>query len=135
MNKCELVLIRGLPGSGKSTLARSMKTHCHIETDMFFTGLDGSYNYEKCKIIDAHEWFQKNTLESLLKGNSVVVSNTFTRIFEMSPYFEMAHKLGIEIIIITATGNFENVHSVPRNIIENMRKRWENISNEVELKK
>jgi predicted kinase len=114
----ELVLIRGLPGSGKSTMARAMKTHRHFEADMFFTDLDGAYLYDASKIKAAHEWCQMNAKWALERGESVVVSNTFTRQFEMAPYFAMAKTFGIEPRIVEATGNWPNVHGVPAEVVE-----------------
>lgn len=125
----ELVLIRGLPGSGKSTMARAMRTtHEHYEADMFFTDEDG-YNYDRDKIKEAHEWCQHEAFNALANGKSVVVSNTFTRRFEMEPYFEIAKIFGIEPRIIEATGNYQNVHGVPTEVVEKMRQRWEESSN------
>lgn len=121
----ELVLIRGLPGSGKSTMARNMTGYRHLEADMFFTDLDGVYIYDASKIKAAHEWCQINVKWALERGEKVVVSNTFTRSFEMEPYFEMAKTLGIEPRIIEATGNWPNVHGVPAEVVEKMRQRWE----------
>ena len=60
-------------------------------------------------------------------GRSVVVSNTFTRLWEMEPYLKAAKKRGINISIIEATGNWPNVHGVPEDAIEKMRARWEPI--------
>lgn len=122
----ELVLIRGLPGSGKSTLARRMSTHEHYEADMFFEQ-DGEYRYDASKIKNAHEWCQSQTFKALANGKSVVVSNTFTRRFEMEPYFEMCKTFGIESRIIEVTGNWQNIHGVPDTVIEKMRQRWEHI--------
>ena len=124
----ELVLIRGLPGSGKSTIARAMNDHEHYEADMFFER-SGEYCYDVSKIKDAHEWCQSETFKALANGKSVVVSNTFTRHFEMEPYLTMAKTFGIEPNIIEATGNWPNVHGVPAEIVEKMRQRWEMSSN------
>lgn len=123
----ELILIRGLPGSGKSTMARAMTTHEHYEADMFFIGSDGVYRYDPKKIKNAHEWCQRETFKALANGKNVVVSNTFTRRFEIEPYFEMAVAFGIQPKILEATGNWPNVHGVPVEIIEKMRQRWENL--------
>ncbi len=123
----ELVLIRGLPGSGKSTMAHAMTEHEHYEADMFFTGSDGKYNYDRKKIKEAHEWCQREASKALANGRRVVVSNTFTRLFEMKPYFDMCRTLGAELRIIEATGNWSNVHGVAVEDVEKMRKRWEKI--------
>ena len=125
----QLVLIRGLPGSGKSTIARAMTTHEHYEADMFFQDAGGAYNYDREKIKDAHEWCQRQTFKALANGKRVVVSNTFTRKFEMEPYFDMAKTFGIEPNIIEVTGNWPNAHGVPAEVVEKMRQRWEKISN------
>lgn len=123
----ELVLIRGLPGSGKSTMARAMPEHEHYEADMFFER-GGEYCYDASKIKDAHEWCQRETFKALANGKRVVVSNTFTRRFEMEPYFEMGKTFGIEPHIMEAKGNWPNVHGVPEEVVERMRQRWEPMS-------
>lgn len=127
----ELVLIRGLPGSGKTTMARGtmFEDFAHYEADMFFTDESGAYHYDRDKIKDAHEWCQREAFKALANGKSVVVSNTFTRRFEMEPYFEMAKTFGIEPRIMEATGNWPNVHGVPAEVVEKMRQRWEKSSN------
>jgi hypothetical protein len=101
-----------------------MVRHKHFEADMFFMK-DGIYQYDPTKIKQAHEWCQRQTFNALANGKSVVVSNTFTRLFELEPYFEMAKTFGIEPNIIEATGNWPNVHGVPAEVVEKMRQRWE----------
>ena len=123
----ELVLIRGLPGSGKSTMAKSMAGYDHYEADMFFVR-DGEYRYDAVRIKDAHEWCQRKAREALADGKRVVVSNTFTRRFEMEPYFVMARAFGAGLRIVEATGKWENVHGVPEEVVERMRKRWEHVT-------
>ena len=122
----KLVLIRGLPGSGKSTMAKNMLGFEHYEADMFFER-DGKYIYEPSKIKEAHEWCQRETFRALKNGGDVVVSNTFTRLFEMEPYFEMAKIFGIKPYIMEATGNWPNVHGVPTEVVDKMRQRWESM--------
>lgn len=127
-----LVIIRGLPGSGKSTKAKELIDKGFVndwfETDTFFIGLDGSYNFDAGKLKEAHEWCQQSVKSSLKKGRSVVVSNTFTRIWEMEPYLEMAKSLNADVIVIECTGKYENIHGVPKEAIERMSERWETLN-------
>jgi len=116
----QLVLIRGLPGSGKSTLAQSMAGFLHVEADHFMT-VDGAYKFDRSRLAEAHERCQRKTLWSLRRGLNVVVANTFTMVWEMQPYLDM----GFPVRVIEATGEYENVHGVPRAAIERMRARWE----------
>lgn len=118
-----LVLIRGLPGSGKSTLAQVMAGYTHIEADMYFTNSDGEYVFDKTKLKDAHSWCQTECRRLLAHGVPVVVSNTFTCLWEMQPYFEM----GTRASVIVARGEFQDKHRVPQAVIDAMRARWEEL--------
>ena len=120
----KLLLIRGLPGSGKSTLAKQMHGYVHIETDMFFTE-DGKYEFDRYRIREAHEWCQRQVYTKLELGHNVVVSNTFTELWEMSPYFEMAERLEVNINVILCQGAFQNVHNVPVDVYQRMRDRFD----------
>jgi predicted kinase len=130
----ELVLVRGLPGSGKSTVAKQdYPCHVLVEADQYFINEFGKYCFNPAEIRDAHEWCQ-NRVKTLLEENQdVVVANTFTRRWEMVPYFEIAEQTGstIEVFSIFDGGlNDEvlaerNVHAVPLTVIQNMRDRWE----------
>ena len=122
----KLTLIRGLPGSGKSTMAKKMWPFVHLEADMFFTDERGNYRFDASKIADAHGWCQHECREYLEMGADVVVSNTFTRKWEMQPYIDMATELGIPYEVVTATGKYPNVHGVDQKPIQRMRSRWEN---------
>lgn len=121
----KLVLIRGLPGSGKSTLGRSMAGFVHVEADMYFDWCDGVYRFDPSKVKDAHAWCQNAARAALLTRRNVVVSNTFTRKWEMEPYLNMAKELGVEVEIIVAKGEYPNIHGVPEETIARMRERWE----------
>jgi tRNA uridine 5-carbamoylmethylation protein Kti12 len=133
----KLIIFRGLPGSGKTTLAKSAYRALnalglrveHLEADMFFEDKNGEYKYDHTKIKDAHEWCQEQTKKFLLNGVDVIVSNTFTRKWEIDPYLKMLPR--DHILILVATGNYNNVHGVPNEVIEKMKERWEDIEDEV----
>lgn len=118
-----LILLRGLPGSGKSTSARVLEQigYKHFEADMFFE-IDGIYRYDQQLIPTAHGWCKQMTREALFRGEKVVVSNTFTRISEMKPYFDMGVS---DIHVIEANGKWKNSHGVPDEVIKKMAARWE----------
>ena len=125
--KSELVLIRGLPGSGKSTMARAMTGFVHLEADMHMM-INGVYQYDASKVADSHTQCKVQVREALAAGHSVVVSNTFSRAFEMGDYLAIARGLGVSVRVIEATGRWKNLHGVPEDRIEQMRRRWENVA-------
>jgi sensor domain CHASE-containing protein len=53
------------------------------------------------------------------------VSNTFTQKWEVQPYIDMAKNIGAELEIITAKGNYQNIHGVPDEVIERMKTKWQ----------
>ena len=124
----KLTLIRGLPGSGKSTMARQIAAATgamHVEADMW---VDYSAPYTPEAAKRAHTICQSRARHAVMFGRSVVVSNTFTRRWEMQPYLDMAHQYGAQVEIITATGDYGSIHNVPDNAIQAMRDRWEEVS-------
>ena len=122
----QLLLVRGLPGSGKTTYAKTLKDRTHFETDMYFS-LDGEYKWDGSKLTVAHRWCQDQVRRALTEGRKVVVSNTFTKKWEMQPYFDMAEELGVPISIVEMTGMYPNIHGVSEEHIAKMKDRWEKL--------
>jgi predicted kinase len=122
----ELILIRGIPGSGKSTLARTYveKGFKHFESDQYFM-VDGEYRFDASKLSLAHHDCFEKTRVALLAGKSVVVSNTFTRLWEMQNYINLAQTYQLPFKVIRCVGKFKNVHGVPDDILEKMSDRFE----------
>lgn len=122
----KLVLVRGMPGSGKSTIAAAMDSslECnHLEADMYFM-VGGIYKFDADKLHHAHMWCQTETDRYLKKDQVVVVSNTFTTIKELRPYFDIALDNGILPAVYLAQNQFKNVHDVPQESLDRMKRRF-----------
>lgn len=127
-----LYLLRGLPGAGKSTLAKKLG-EVYYEADMYFTNENGQYIFNGADIKKAHQWCQ-NQVESAMILNhttgvneNIVVSNTFTQEWEMEAYYKLAETYGYRVfsLIVENRHGGENLHNVPEDKIEAMRKRFE----------
>lgn len=122
-----MILIRGLPGSGKSTIASRLTFTpliSHIETDMFWV-IDGEYKWDAARLTEAHAWCLAETRKLLEKGMIPVVSNTFTTIKELKPYFDLAKEFSVTPNVILAQGGFKNIHNVPEATLKRMRDRFQ----------
>jgi predicted kinase len=115
-------LIRGLPGSGKSSLAKEfvVNGYRHIEADMYFY-VHGRYIFKRTFLERAHTWCLSATRLALDRGESVVVSNVFSRLSEMTPYL----KLSDSHVVVELTGTQANTHRVSESAISTMRQRWQ----------
>lgn len=130
MYSSDLVIIRGTPGSGKSTLARTLLDYEQVEADMYFSR-SGEYKFDSSQLPQAHRWCQAHTYELLKAGKKVVVSNTFTQLWEMKPYLDIATELNKTVEVVTLTTQYDNIHNVPTASIEKMKARWEKYPGEV----
>jgi predicted kinase len=125
----KLYIVRGLPGSGKSTFAEALVGSDFLvcEADKYFMQ-DGEYKFDGSKLNDAHNWCRHKVMDAMKEGEPiVVVSNTFTREWEMDPYFLIGKELGYKIFVAIVENHHggKNTHGVPENTIEVMRDRFE----------
>lgn len=125
-----LIIIRGIPGSGKTTLAKEYvaKGYLHYEADQYFERT-GQYKFDSKELPNAHKWCMNQVLKAIESKRPVVVSNTFTRLWEMQPYIDMAKSAGIAVEVILATGKYKNVHGVPDDVVTKMADRFEHLTN------
>jgi predicted kinase len=126
-----LTLIRGLPGSGKSTIAKRLNA-AHVEADMYFVGSDGEYHFDPIKLRDAHAWAQERVRQLMACFVDVVVSNTFSQMWELKPYLKLAQQYGYKVMVVTIETDLSdeelaarNIHGCPAEKIKIMRERWE----------
>lgn len=121
-----LTLIRGMPGSGKTTLATRLagETGVHLEADLFFTDEEGFYTFNGMMIGEAHQWCQDRTRECLVLNKNVFVSNTFTTLNELRPYFMIAREFDITPTVILCQNDWGSIHDVPLGVLLNMQKRF-----------
>lgn len=126
-----LILIRGLPGSGKSTLARTLTKagYYHYEADQFFEMAgSGTYTFDPAKLQAAHAWCLNAARYRVEWGDPVVISNTFSRRWELQPYLDLAKEFDIQPLLIECKNQFQNIHNVPPETIQKMKDRWEDIT-------
>lgn len=145
-DKQTVILIAGLPGSGKSSLARKHihkyygdqngNLHLICESDLFFTTPSGEYRYDASQIKNAHNWCYLNFYKKLIIDRSplVIVSNTFTRVWERQQYIDLCNEYNIAYNIIVPETQWawdvdecfkRNTHSVPLDVIQRMKDRFE----------
>lgn len=130
----DLILLRGIPGSGKSTLGEVIlncpqsTTNMVLSADDLFTDSSGNYNFDSSRIKEAHNLCQQKCAEKMKLGlYKIVVANTFTQEWEMTPYYEMAerYKYRVHSIIVENRHNSINVHNVPEEKLLQMKDRFE----------
>lgn len=130
----QLTLIRGIPGSGKSTLAKKLCSRIDgntiiRESDMFFMH-QGEYKFDVKLLGDAHKWCQQECAYWLFRRFHVFISNTSIFFKDINCYHKIAIKYNAKFKIINAEGSWDNLHNVPEDVLERMKKNWKPITTE-----
>jgi predicted kinase len=143
----QVVICRGIPGSGKSTWIKNnfSKEEVTIFSADNFHMKDGIYQYDPRNAADAHDYCLKTFMNHLIEwerkdlpirkrwGNDVlVVDNTNTKAWELSPYVRLAEIHLIPFKIVRLHVPFEvavrrNIHNIPTATIWKM---WQNLIKE-----
>lgn len=120
-------LIRGVPGSGKSTLAAKLSAGTpgarHYEADMYFE-LAGYYKFVPEHLPRAHAWCFDKFTQAVRRNEPVIVSNTFTQLWEIKNYIDFGLDYDAKVIVVHCTGNWDNIHGVPSDKVSQMRNRF-----------
>lgn len=127
-----LFILRGAPGSGKSTAAKTLRNFTHIEADQYFM-VDGKYEFSRSALRDAHHWCKHRVIEAMNIRRNVVVSNTFTKIWEILPYIEAAEEYGYTVVVAHCVGRFDNLHGVPNDVVRRMIDNYEPYDGEMKV--
>lgn len=118
----QLVVIRGFPGSGKSTLAKTeYAEHLHYEADHLFCDTNGRYRFDLQLWDEACNWTFKMADFALARGESVVVSDVFTKVAQIDRYKHLAAVHGVQFIVRECQSDFGNIHNVPMTVINMMK--------------
>jgi predicted kinase len=127
-----MIVMRGIPGSGKSTYAREHYPDARIvSADDFFVMSNGEYVFNVSLIQHAHDYaFTRTKAAMTHTHDEIVIDNTNTTIWEMSPYYMLArhYRYDIEIVRIVCDVSIAHkrcVHGVPLRAIKRMAERME----------
>jgi predicted kinase len=123
-----LYIIRGVSGSGKTTLAQKMaieKGCQYFEADMWFVRGDGEYIFDARELPRAHRWCQDQVRNEIANGRDVIVSNTFTREWEMQEYIRCASLHNYHTVVIECRGQYPNVHGLTEEAVAKQVARFE----------
>jgi len=101
-----------------------MANRFHYETDQFWHLEDGTYRFELERLNEAHTWCRKMVTQALYFGADVVVSNTFTRRSEITPFVKIGKEHGAKLQIIECRAPFGSIHGVPQETLDRMAERW-----------
>ena len=138
-----LILVRGVSGAGKSTIGELFANHsqCKILStdDLFY--VDGEYVFDPSKLgeyhkeiidkvevlMDDYARMIKDTDYSWLPVDTIVVCNTFTELWEMEPYLDLAKKYDwrVHTKIVENRHKSESIHNVPPMTVQAQRTRFE----------
>ena len=140
---CNLILVRGVAGAGKSTIGEMFDdgatTRILSTDDLFY--VDGEYKFDPSKLAEYHQaiidkvesimveydWKIMDHDYSWFPIDRIVVCNTFTQMWEMEPYFNLAkkHDWCIHTIIAENRHGSDSIHDVPADVIKSQRERFE----------
>ncbi|TGK89494.1 ATP-binding protein [Leptospira bourretii] len=126
-----LLALRGIPGSGKSSLAKAISFTNGapiFSIDSYFEDEAGEYHFDYQKNHLAYKECETKTKQALEREIPfVIVDNTFTLDWELSPYIHLAKEFGYKLYVVTVENRHDgkNVHQIPEEQIEKMKAKYQ----------
>lgn len=135
MQYAKLILVRGHPGSGKTTFAQILQERIGgklVSTDDQFMK-NGRYEFDP-KLLPTNHRIARSMTRILLRDPNcehVIVHNTFTKLWELNQYIEIAEQENADFMVFRCLGDFKNVHGVPEKTVTRMKNKYEPYPNEI----
>ena len=127
----QLILLRGLPGAGKSRLANLLSDNgrwpCFSVDDYFTDPKNGHYAFRFEDNHLAYARCREQTEAAMQAGTgTVLVHNTFTMDWEITPYLDLASRFNYDIYVATVEKyhNAPNLHGVSEEQLEKMAAKY-----------
>jgi predicted kinase len=128
------IIMRGLPGAGKSRWISKVVggRPAVVSADDYFMQGD-EYRFDPKKLGDAHRQCMQFFLDAIEEDEEIViVDNTNTQLWELSPYKAVAEARGYRVEVVEVHASPEtcasrNTHGVPLASCQAMASRWEKI--------
>jgi len=128
----KLILMRAAPGSGKSTWVRDnilskFPNAVVCSADDFFIRLgNGEYIFESSLLFAAHNQCFRRARKAMERSEMlIVIDNTNIKRRDYERYVECAKENGYMVYQKVVDGNFNNVHGVPDEKVNLMKKNFE----------
>lgn len=143
----KMVVLCGASGIGKSTYCEERKTKLGadrvlvVSADQYMVDAEGNYRFSGQRLGECHSACFRDTIEALdmLEHHELLVDNTNTRAWEISPYIQLANSYEAEVEVVAfvlrrlnaAELARRNAHGVPlwtilsqNNRLEDLLKNW-----------